>query len=154
MHFLLEPPGGVGPVRIGLTRDQARDALDSLKDPSDVSDSDRPGLNVFRPSGLMVSVDYGADGLVNAVELGRPQDGDTVLFQDVDVFALPARQVVTRMRQFTTLLEEDGGGSFVAPDLLLAFWRPFVADDEPAEPQGYYFSSVLLARPGYYDGPA
>ncbi|HEY1180422.1 MAG TPA: hypothetical protein VGF17_30060, partial [Phytomonospora sp.] len=43
--------------------------------------------------------------------------------------------------------------SYIAPDLLLAFWRPFESDD-PEEEQGYYFGSVLTARPGYYDTPA
>jgi hypothetical protein len=50
--------------------------------------------------------------------------------------------------------DPDDPASFIAGDLLLSFWRPFAADDEPEEEQGYYFSSALLARPGYYDTPA
>ena len=34
-----------------------------------------------------------------------------------------------------------------APDV------PDVPDDEPDEVQGHYFSSVLVAAPGYYDTP-
>lgn len=49
--------------------------------------------------------------------------------------------------------DPDDPASFIAPNLLLSFWRPFAADSEPEEGQGYYFSSVLLARPGYYDTP-
>jgi hypothetical protein len=63
--------------------------------------------------------------------------------------------VVDRLRE-QTLIEpaEDDPASFVAPELLLSLWRPFEADDEPNEEQGYFFSSVLLAAPGYYDTPA
>ncbi|UZI27280.1 hypothetical protein [Streptomyces sp. VB1] len=71
------------------------------------------------------------------------------------VFALPAREVVRRVGEFTSIEEDpDDDASFIAPDLLVSFWRPFAADDEPEEEQGYYFSSVLLARPGYDDTPA
>ncbi|WP_259464901.1 hypothetical protein [Streptomyces sp. TLI_171] len=53
-------------------------------------------------------------------------------------------------------LEEDPGaeGCHIAHDLLLSFWRPFEADDDPSDEQGHYFTTVLLARPGYYDTPA
>jgi hypothetical protein len=36
----------------------------------------------------------------------------------------------------------------------LSLWRPFAADDDPDEGQGYYFSTVLVAWPGYYDTAA
>jgi hypothetical protein len=41
-------------------------------------------------------------------------------------------------------------GAYGSP---LSLWRPFEADDEPREEQGYYFSAVLVAAPGYYDTP-
>ncbi|MGW3866007.1 hypothetical protein ACWEDZ_31650 [Streptomyces sp. NPDC005047] len=77
-----------------------------------------------------------------------------MLLQGVDVFALAAREVVQRMSEFTSIEEDpDDDASSIAPDLLLSFWRPFAADDEPEEEQGYHSSSVLLARPGYYEAP-
>ncbi len=93
---------------------------------------------------------------LEAIELGRPSaTTDRVLFQGVDVFALPAREAVRGVGEFTSIEEDpDEAGSFIAQDLLLSFWRPFVADDEPEEEQGYYFNSVLVAQPGYYDTPA
>lgn len=155
MDFDLAPPAGVGPLRIGMTRHAATTALDSLRDPSAVSESDRPGQYVFRPSGLMISIHCVRDPL-EAIELGRPSiRTDRVLFQDVDVFALPAREVVRRVGGLASIEEDpDDTASFTAQELLLSFWRPFAADDEPAEEQGYYFSSVLVAQPGYYDTPA
>ncbi|MFJ5273877.1 hypothetical protein [Streptomyces sp. NPDC088358] len=82
----------------------------------------------------MISTDCVRD-MLEAIELGRPSTPtDRVSFQGVDVFGPPAR--------------------FIAQDRPLSFWRPFAADDEPEEEQGYYFSSVLVAQPGYYDTPA
>jgi hypothetical protein len=103
----------------------------------------------------MVSV-HCAGGVLQAVEIGRPTDAsDTVRFRDVDVFALPALEVVARVGKYAVIWpDRDDPASYIAPDLLLSFWRPFAADDEPGEEQGYCFSSVLLARPGYYDTPA
>ncbi|MEV5731302.1 hypothetical protein AB0N50_36930 [Streptomyces pharetrae] len=155
MDFDLAPPIGVGSLRIGMTRQSASTALDSLRDLSAVSESDRAGQHVFRPSGLMISIHCTRD-MLEAVELGRPStQADRVIFRGLDVFAIPARELVQRMAEYTSIeADPDDPASFIASDLLLSFWRPFAADDEPEEEQGYFFSSVLLAQPGYYDTPA
>ncbi|MET9131891.1 hypothetical protein [Streptomyces antibioticus] len=155
MDFDLDPPCGVGTLRIGMPRQAAGTALDALRDLGAVSESDRPGQHVFRPSGLMVSI-HCMSGTLAAVELGRPSaQTDHVTFRGLDVFATPARELVQRMSAYTSIeADPDDPASFIASDLLLSFWRPFAADDEPREEQGYYFSSVLLARPGYFDTPA
>lgn len=49
MDFDLAPPTAVGPLRIGMTRHAANAALDSLRDLSVISESDRPGQHIFRP---------------------------------------------------------------------------------------------------------
>jgi hypothetical protein len=154
MDFELDPPRGVGPLRLGMPRSEADAALESLRDLDAVSGSDEPGRHIFRPSGLMISIGCMRECLA-AVELGRPQDrSDSVRFQGIDVFALPAREVVERLRARARVeAADDDPASFVAPDLLLSLWRPFEADD-PEEEQGHYFSSVLVAEPGYYDTPA
>ncbi|MET8102366.1 hypothetical protein ABZV29_38990 [Streptomyces sp. NPDC005236] len=155
MDFDLTPPIGVGPLRIGMPRQSANTALDSLRDLSAVSESDRPGQHVFRPSGLMISIHCTRD-MLEAVELGRPSARtDRVVFRGLDVFEIPARELVQRMGEYTSIeADPDDPASFIASDLLLSLWHPFAADDEPDEEQGYFFNSVLLARPGYYDTPA
>ncbi|MGY0489489.1 hypothetical protein [Streptomyces sp. WG-D5] len=154
MEFVLDPPMGIGPLTIGMSRERADAALLSLRDLASISSSDRSGQHVFRPSGLMISVHCSA-GCLQAIELGRPAVAtDIVRFRDVDVFGLPAAQVVRRLAEHTLIQEdEQDPASFTAPDLLLGLWRPFAADDDPDEEQGYYFNSVLVARPGYYDTP-
>ncbi|MFB7330737.1 hypothetical protein ACFC00_03740 [Streptomyces adustus] len=155
MDLDLVPPAGVGPLQIGMPEQAANAALGSLRDLTSLSDSDRPGQHVFRPSGLMISI-HCMRGQLEAIELGRPAAAtDRVMFRGLDVFALPAREVVRVMREHTRVqADPEDRASFVAPDLLLSFWRPFAADDEPDEVQGYYFGSVLVAQPGYYDTPA
>ncbi|MGY0002703.1 hypothetical protein [Micromonospora sp. I033] len=148
MDFELEPPDGVGPLRLGMTLDAARSALAGLGELSGPLHANRPG------GGLGLAVGTGVGGRVNSVELYRPQALDVVRYRDVDVFGLPAEEVVQRLRRHARVLpDEEDEGCFIAPDLLLSLWRPFVSDD-PEESQGYYFSSVLVARPGYYDTPA
>lgn len=92
---------------------------------------------------------------LRAVELGRPvSSDDAVRFRGIDVFNLPARAVVQQLRRHIAIdRDEDDPASYCAPELVLSLWRPFEADDEPQEIQGYYFSSVLIAAPGYYDTP-
>jgi hypothetical protein len=150
MRFELEPPLGVGGLLLGMTADDARAALVRL---GDVEPDREDGLYAQRPSALGFTAHLGADALVEAIEIWRPEADDTVHYRGVDIFGRPALEVVDELRRHATVLvDEDDDASYVAPDLLLALWRPFAADD-PGETQGYYFSSVLVARPGYYDAP-
>ncbi|WP_280406302.1 hypothetical protein [Nocardia brasiliensis] len=155
MDFELDPPLGVGPLHIGMVGADAVAALQSLGNVDAISECDNPRQYIFRSSGLMICTEC-SDNRLLAVELGRPEtDADTVHFQGVDVFGLPAREVVERLRQRVSIEPaQDDPASFVAPDLLLSLWRPFETDDDPAEEQGFYFNAVLLAAPGYYDTPA
>jgi hypothetical protein len=92
-------------------------------------------------------------GLVNAIELWRPTERDIVRYHDIDVFGLPAREVVARLRHVVNIEPNENDNGFTARDVYLALWRPFAADDDPTEEQGYFFQSVLMARPGYDDTP-
>ncbi|GAB2591703.1 hypothetical protein Aab01nite_38680 [Paractinoplanes abujensis] len=153
MEFVLDPPYGIGPLRLGLTADEARTALAFL---GPLPANPTGGLMIHRPSGLSLGVGFGAgptSGRVNAIEAGRPDSpGDTVTFRNVNLFELPALTVVERLSEHARWTPDDDG--FVANDLFLALWRPFAADDDPDEEEGYYFQSVLVARPGYNDTPA
>jgi hypothetical protein len=150
----LNPPHGVGPVRLGMTVDETRAALATL---GDLSGSLQRGLWVHRRGGVGINPGFAPSGRLNAVEIHRPQtqDLDVVRYHDVDVFGLPAQEVVERLQRHTKVIpEQDDDACFTAPDLLLAFWRLFAGDDDPDDWQGYYFNSVLLAEPGFYDTPA
>jgi hypothetical protein len=86
---------------------------------------------------------------VEAIELGWPQGSDVVLFRGIDIFGTPADTLVERLREVTSIEVEEGGHSATAPDLLLALWRSVVPESDN-DPDGRYFESVLVLRPGYY----
>ena len=114
----------------------------------------RPGWGIHRPSGLFIGVYFNAHDHVEAIEFGRPGDStaDAVTYNELDVFTTPAADLITQLRQHTTVREEEDGHAFIAPDLLLAFWRP--TTPETPDDDGRFFERVLLARPGYYDQAA
>ncbi len=102
--------------------------------------------------GLSVSICPDTGGLVDAVELYRPERDVTVLFGDIPIFDLPADEVIRRIESLTPTEVQDEGLTVIAPALLLALGRSTLPED-PDDPDGMYFESVLVAAPGYYDGP-
>ncbi|MGQ4599912.1 hypothetical protein [Nocardia sp. R6R-6] len=154
MEFVLDPPHGVGPLRLGMTPDEARAALETLG-PLKPATHGEVALNL--PGGLGFSVHFGAGptgNKVNAIEVWSPSEEDVVRYHSVDVFGLPALEVVERLRRHIDLRENEDDDGFTSPERYLALWRPFAADDDPDEAQGYFFQSALVARPGYGDTPA
>ena len=154
MEFVLDPRHGVGPLRLGMTVDETRSALATL---GPLTSTAYGELALRLPSGLGFSVGFGVGPTrdrVNAIELWRPTGRDVVRYRDIDVFGLPAREVVERLRRLVTVEPNEDDDGFTARDVYLALWRPFAAADDPTEEQGYFFQSVLLARPGYDDTPA
>ncbi|WP_431933842.1 hypothetical protein [Nonomuraea jabiensis] len=154
MLFELAPPFGAGPIRIGMSHADAHAALEALGTP-EVYGS---GWVVHRPSsGASVFAYFDKHQVVEAIEIYTPVAGtdewDRVLWEELDVFATPAEELVAQFRQRTTVIEEQNGHSYTLPKLLLAFWRSIKPEAED-DPGGRQFESVLIARPGYYDGPA
>ncbi|MFD4908647.1 hypothetical protein [Kitasatospora purpeofusca] len=99
---------------------------------------------------MTIHTHLGSDRLVNAIEVYRPHRGVEVVLDGTDLFGLPAHIVIERIASIAEVEEEERGCSIVAPSILVALWRPFVSASEFDE-QGYFFQSVLVARPGYYD---
>ncbi|MGC4746067.1 hypothetical protein ACLQ28_10450 [Micromonospora sp. DT201] len=154
MEFVLDPPRGVGPLSLGMTIDEARGALETL---GRLTPTVHGELVLHLPSGLGFSVGFGVGptrGRVNAIEMWRPHEQDVVRYRDVDVFGLPALEVVERLRRHIDIVPNEDDDGFTARKLHLALWRPFSEEDDPDDEQGRFFQSVLLARPGYDDTPA
>lgn len=156
MRFEITPEG-VGPLRLGVSREQAGLELADWGQPRkftrgvgfDREDSDwmlsRSGATVFA---------YCDDGgSVDAIEFASPGHGvageDVVLFDDIDVFIEPADVVLDRLRsKGYRIVDREGRYSSDLPDVLLSLWR----DGEPSDKATglpLYFESVLIARPGY-----
>ncbi|SKC68461.1 hypothetical protein [Krasilnikoviella flava] len=140
MIIELVPPESVGPVRIGMTMEEAESAL---------ADAER----LASWGGLSVELEPGPDGSVVAIQVYRPYGPISVRYRGIDLLGTPAARVVEQLSAVTDLEEDEGGRSYTAPTLLLSLWRPFVEDVDPDEEQGHFFQSVLVARPGYDEGP-
>ena len=151
MTLEVVPPDGVGPVRIGMTMDEAKAALAAIEG---YVPATAPGtLTATYDSGMSIELEPAADGTLGAIQVYRPHGPLRVEYQGIDLLRTPAAQVVEQLGALTGLEEDEGGRSYVASDLLLSLWRPFVEDENPDEEQGHYFQSVLVAQPGYYDAP-
>lgn len=90
---------------------------------------------------------------MEAVELGRP-DGtdDAITYDGLEVFTTPAADLITQLRQRTTVHQEEDASAFSAPSLLLSL-RRLITPQSPHDQEGRFFDSVLIAQPGYYDQP-
>ena len=151
MRLVLDPPQSVGPIRIGMPFADAEALLRGIPGylPRKPGTRVNPGFAHYE-SGLSVSVGRDRQGLVEAVEVFRPEREVSVLFRDIAVFALPAEEVTNRLQAMTPIEVQDGGGTILAPGLLLCLWRPGVPDD-PEDYEGQFFQSALVAAPGYYE---
>jgi hypothetical protein len=83
MEFVLDPPHGIGPLRLGMTIDEARATLTTFGPLS----SNRV-VAVSLPSGLRFSLGFGVGptrNRVNSIEVWRPyRPGDVVRFRDME----------------------------------------------------------------------
>lgn len=154
VDFLLDPPVGVNGVVIGATSQQTATVLRRIGgvDTFRRTEADSPGWVATRASGLALFAYMDNEGNLEAVEFGsRPGTADRVLYQGISVFDQPADALIAYLRRATRVLDSDDepGYLFTAPDLLLAFWRSAIPEDSE-DPEGRFFESVLLARPGYY----
>jgi hypothetical protein len=142
VRFDLDPPNGVGALRIGMTREEARKALETLGQCRPFARYDSPpGWLVDRGrsgNGTTAIFAYcDASGHVDAIEFGTPGFGtpaeDGIVYRDIDLFRSPASEVVATIRQLGVILEEkEAASSFVAPNVFLALWR----DGGPEGPDG------------------
>lgn len=152
MQLELVPPERLGPIVIGMDFDAAQRELASLpgyRHPA-LGRRGQPGFAHYE-SEMSISV-HPERGRVKAIEVFRPEEGDTVTYQGISVFELPAEQVIREMADLQRLDIVREGLLVVAPDLLLAFSRPHLPQS-PDDEDGRYFESALLAAPGYYAGP-
>lgn len=152
MGIVLAPPTGAAGVCIGAGRAEAARQAAVHGDPETFRRGDETiaSLIVRGTSGPTIFVYFDDSDVVNAVELARPDDGESVTFHDIDVFGTPADEIIQALVRHTEVEVTEGGRSVTAPSLFLALWRatvPQSAEDE----EGRYFESVLVASPGYND---
>ena len=143
------PHVGVGPVKLGMTREEVHRVM--------------PGPCKSFPKGLnpehetdafhdgAFHVFYGGNGPnVEYIELFR-EAGFRLLYRGLDVFAMPTGQTVAHVSGDAPFDPTDPelGYSYIFPDLDLSLWRP-VLPESPEDPEGREFSTIGVGVAGYY----
>ncbi|MFD4373597.1 hypothetical protein [Streptomyces sp. NPDC058486] len=152
MDLPLEPPHGAGPVRLGMTFDEALAAVAPWGEPrSRVRPGPRPDTIHASCAGIGVDVHLEEDDRVTAVEFWWPGEGRTsttrVLLGGRDVFTTPADALLRGL----DIHDGDTEDPFV-PGLSLGFTRR-TSQEVPRRPDGLpvHFTSVLVGGADYYD---
>jgi len=148
------PHEGIGPVRLGMTREAAREAMERagvLLPPV----QGEPSRDVYHDAGFQVS--YDTSGTVEYIELSRGAPF-VARYRGVDVFTAPADELVALVAETAPYDPHDPelGYTYLFAALDLSLWRPELPEDceEEDEPDehdcGRVFSTMGVGRPGYY----
>lgn len=152
------PHEGIGPVRLGMTRAAAREAMERAGvalTPVQVESS----RDYYHDAGFQVS--YDELGIVEYIELSR--GGPFVVrYRGVDVFTTPADEMVALVAETAPYDPDDSevGYTYLFPALDLSLWRPVMPEDGEDEEDeadqaddydcGRVFSTIGVGRRGYY----
>ena len=142
--YELEPHGGVGPVRLGASRDEVRSAVSDPPDPFRKDPSDPYEVDAFDSLGLHVH--YAGDRpAVEFIEASEAE-GVSITLGGTDLLRQSAAAVVAVLASRSSVVEEEEGSSFVAPALDVSLWR--------SSPDDEAFESVGVGAIGYFGGVA
>ena len=149
-RYEIRPGKGIGPVKLGMSRDEARHAMQARGQRVVSLDrgDPRPAL-AMHGNGFQVYFD--AADRVHGVEVMRPysaalRPGERLPFaaelEDVDVFQTPATDLVALVSRKTRLDPDshDPGVTFEFPSIGLGFWREGIE-------HARFFESVYVDRP-------
>jgi hypothetical protein len=143
--YTIQPHQGVGPIQFGMRRAEVRAAMRLLVEKFHKG-GEASLVDAYLDSCLQVFYDQ-AD-TVEYIELSG-NGSVTAIYNDLDVFASSAEQVVQHIGQhaaFDTSAPELGF-SYIFPDLDLSVWRPHLPEDGA---DGQYFATIGIGKPGYY----
>lgn len=143
------PHIGVGPVRLGMTREEVRRAMPGPCESFLKGLNARHETDAFHDGGFQVF--YGGEGPVaEYIELSR-DSGFRAVYRDVDVFETPADSLLAHISGDATSDPEDreSGYAYIFDNLDLSLWRP-VLPGSPEDSAGREFSTIGIGVVGYY----
>ncbi len=136
MAFEIQPGKSIGPVELGMTRDEARQCFDEAPDTFD-----RGGpVDAYLGAAFQVCI---ADGRVNFIEVARDDEVDVVLLA-FDPFGIEMADCVERIRgELGHEPQTLEAGTTFRFDPGVVLWHG--GDDSGR------FTTVAVHGPGYYD---
>jgi hypothetical protein len=141
ISYEIEPYVGVGPIRLGMTREEVRSLIEAERKPALHRGADKPG-NWFPTLGLFV--DYRAPGACEFLEFVGPL---SPTFQGQTILGQPYRQARGWFEAADPGCEMDGAG-LISKRFGIALYAGS-AEKEPDWP----VEAVALFERGYYDRP-
>lgn len=148
--YIVEPFVGVGPVRLGMSRDEVCGAMRQPPRQLRKGAPSGPVIDAFHQCAFQVFY-TGEQATVEFIELSR--DGDfRAFYRELDVFSTPADEVVAFISRDARYDEaaREFPYSYIFRGLQLSLWRPVVPESN-MENQGRYFSTIGVGRKGYFD---
>lgn len=146
--YELIPFHGVGPVLLGMSRDQVQAVMgerpDSFKKPP------YPSLiDAYHKAGFQVYFDE--DDRVEFIELSSLDAPYVVVYRSMKVFEVRADDLVESVSRDTHSepQQPEPGYSYLFPQLGLSFWREFVPEDD-TDPDGQFFSTVGIGTREFF----
>jgi hypothetical protein len=142
---VLDPIMGVGPLRLGASREAVHAALGTPQESFYKTPSSRYPTDAWFQNGLQAFYE-GDQPAVAFIELASDSNFEAVLF-GLPVFTTPVQVLIAELGRRGKLDETDPelGYSYIFPSLELAFWRPDNDDNESP-----YFSTVGIGVSGYF----
>ncbi len=153
MRFEIVPLAGVGPVLLNMPRSEVPQLMGHLPKSIRKTPACAYATDAFHNSGFQVFY-AGPEPVVEYIELSRGS-GLEAFFDGVDVFALPAVELVERLSRRTPFDPSDPelGYSYVFPEWELALWRPCLPEGNNDD-DGRFFSTVGIGVRGYFTEPS
>lgn len=141
-HFEIKPLVGIGPVRLGMTREESRRAMGRTPDSFQKSPTDPPTTDAYFESAFQVFFDE--HDRVEYIELSGPAAPFAALYRGKDVHRASGKDVVALVSKDGAYDPDDPelGSAYLFPSLELSLWRPEA--DEP------FFATVGIGRRGYF----
>ena len=145
---------GAPPLRFGMSKAEARDALSIWGTPEEEDSVSTTRLRVRDPQLTRdIFAHFERDERLTAIELWRPEPGDTVvnvMFGELDLFSGPAEEIMGQLRSQGIAVDQSDPFFPSCPEIALGFNRDG-GDDRDDRGLSRYFESVLIAPPGYYN---
>ena len=146
--YNVQPLVGIGPVRLGMSRDEVHYAMHAAPTPFRKDATVAPLTDAFHQSAFQVF--YAGDPpIVEYIELSRDADF-RALYGGLDVFATPADEIAAFISRHASYNQEgrEFPYSYIFHELQLSLWRPVASKDDES---GRFFSTIGIGRKGYYD---
>jgi hypothetical protein len=166
--IIITPNVGIGPFKLGMSELEVQE---TFKRYANFRGTDNPNNPSYLEQ-LFTNFEYDSNNKVIFIEISNPYDDFDIvcLFDGIDVFRTKADELVKEIDKKTKYARDDEaqmGFSYIFKEIQLSLWRPSVMTDDilnspefllefspenqELEKRHFYFTTVAIAAPGYYE---